>query len=67
MLISDTSLQFYNNSDCINCPRKGYDNFTYWQKGYEVRNSNSIYAKYLDADKKPLSKNIIAWLSKTLK
>lgn len=54
-----------------------YDNKTYWMKGYEVIEVNPpprlsygdiimISRTYLDADKKPLSKNIIVWQSKTL-
>jgi hypothetical protein len=38
MLMSDTSLQYYNNFDCMNCALSGYNSLAYWSKGYEVRN-----------------------------
>jgi hypothetical protein len=71
MLVVDTL-------SCHNC--NGFDitqglrqeGFAYYIKGYVIRNRYSFYAvndlsvgiKYLDADKKELSKNIIVWMSK---
>ena len=63
MLVCDTSLQHYNNFDCVNCIRSGYNPVVTWQIGYSYH-TDLIHVGYLDEAKKPLSKNIIVWMSK---
>lgn len=63
MLVCDTSLQHYNNFDCMNCIRSGYNPLVTWQIGYSYH-TDLIHIGYLDENKKPLSKNIIVWMSK---
>lgn len=72
MLVIDTSLkthlvyQSVPNGSAIGIyipphEENYYDYSSYWQKGYSVFSYNSGKMEYLDADKKPLSKNIIVW------
>ena len=81
MLLCDTSrkkIGSYFKSDSIQ-PKNNGNTFTghwiteygepnhslTWQIGYEIHDG-SLYISYLDADKKPLSKNIIVWISQPL-
>jgi hypothetical protein len=75
MLVCDTSftcltsvLDVYENADSA---KRFYEiknrvPHVWWQFGYAVDSIYSIKIKYLDQNKKPLSKSIIVWILKTL-
>lgn len=64
MLVCDTSLQEYNNYNCIGCQHSGYNPMVTWQTGYFYY-TGVAHVAYLNENKKPLSKNIIVWMSKS--
>lgn len=65
MLVCDIGLKEYQ-ANTIDMTYKTYKDFDYsvkWQIGY-VYHTDGFHVEYLDENKKPLSKNIIVWMSK---
>ena len=65
MLVCDIGLKEYR-ANTIDMTYKTYKDFDYsvkWQIGY-VYHTDGFHVEYLDENKKPLSKNIIVWMSK---
>ncbi len=69
MLYSNVELQDFAqwNNGIERNNVKDYDYSTKWMKGYSITRSDTWGSFYLDADKKPLPKSIVVWVSKSLK